>query len=101
MLFYSQGYFRLCLAEYETSLEKTTVISAWSFIDEVGKHLDCAITSYPDRLECQTSQGVFRITFADPETLLVALPSGKVGMNFKIHSHRVDVDAQGLVCELK
>ena len=101
LLFYSQGYFRLCLAEYETPLEKTTVISAWSFIDEVGKLLDCAITSYPDRLECQTSQGVFRITFADPETLLVALPPGDVGMNFKIHSHKVDVDAQGFVCKVQ
>ena len=101
LLFYDQGYFRLCLVEYETPLEKTTVLQAWSFTDNTGKHLDCSITSYPDRLECQTSIGVFRITFADPETLLVALPPGECGMNFKIYSHKVDFDAQGFVCKIQ
>jgi glycogen debranching enzyme len=100
LLFYAKGYFRLCLAEYETPLEKTTVLHEWYFTDNSGQVLALEITSYPDRLECHTVMGVFRIAFVDPETLLVTLPPNELGVHFKTHVTKLTFDEKGFVGQL-
>jgi putative isomerase len=94
LLFHSRRQFRLSLTEYETPLEDTKFIYDWCFMDSHGTPLLCDITSYPDRLECQTMAGLFQIAFVDAETLMVVLPAGGCGMCFTtraapstVHSH--------------
>lgn len=66
--------FRVQLAEFARDAESRPPITAWQFTDGDGRALDGDVTTYPDAVVCTTSSGTFHITFADPETLLVALP---------------------------
>jgi putative isomerase len=100
LLFHSQGKFCLSLAEYETPLEDTKVLSEGCFTDKRGIPLRCDISSYPDRLECQTTQGLFIISFVDAETLMIALPPGSTGMTFEARADQLSLDSRGGFCVL-
>lgn len=70
----ADGAFRVRLAEFARDAEPRSALAEWRFTDGDGAPLACEVTTYPDVVVCATARGTFRITFADPETLLIALP---------------------------
>ncbi len=68
--------------------------------DEQGRPLEFSMTSYPDRLEMQTSLGVFTLVFVDTETLLFALPEIRCGVTFLAHLDQSRPDRRGGVLRL-
>jgi hypothetical protein len=76
------------------------IIHQWVFIDGDGRPLDFSLTTYPHCLEAATSAGVFSITFADPETLLVTFPAGACGLAFQANLDQAQTDRRGGVLRL-
>jgi putative isomerase len=83
------------LAEYETSPADNAVLSAWRFTDGDGRPLATEFVTYPHRIDGQTAIGRFTIVFADPETLLIALPGGRCGITFRAKVRDACTDASG------
>lgn len=85
----------LGLAEYETDPAEHPVLASWQFTDEDGHPYDCACTTYPHQVICDTPAGHFRIAFADPDTLLVALPPQAAGIVLRTSLAQAQSDGQG------
>nr|BBH87153.1 glycoside hydrolase family 37 [Thermosporothrix sp. COM3] len=83
------------LAEYEIDPELSPAITNWRFTDEAGEPCACAWTTYPHQILNQTPGGTFRITFVDPETLLVALPAGRSGLILHTPMEQGQTDRRG------
>jgi len=66
------------------------------FCDANGNPLPLEeVETYPHVLVIATSTGVFRLVFADTETLLVALPEGRCGLRFTVHVNQGQTDRRG------
>ena len=83
------------LAEYEIDPEQHPAITCWSFTDSEGQPCACEFTTYPCEIINRTACGTFRITFADPETLLVALPAGRSGITLRTPMEQGQTDRRG------
>ena len=83
------------LAEYGTQSAVNPVLTAWRFTDGDGRPLASEFVTYPHRIDGQTAIGRFTIVFADPETLLVALPPGRCGIAFRASARDGRTDAGG------
>ncbi len=108
MVFRVDGHFAVRLAErwFRTGDDlaayrrRPSLIDRWSLCDEHGQPLECQLTTYPHRIDCQTARGTFTITFADQESLFVALPPGRAGMSFLARVDAGQVDRRGGVLRL-
>ena len=90
------GAFRVQLAEFARDAEPRPALADWRFTDGDGQPLTCEVTTYPDVVVCATGAGTFRIAFADPETLLVALPPDTAcGLRFTMPMDTGESDRRG------
>jgi hypothetical protein len=80
--------------------ERRPLIDQWQFTDGEGRPLDFELTSYPHRLDFHTSSGTFRLTFADTETLLLALPPSLSGVTFTAAMDQAQTDRRGGILRL-
>ena len=80
--------------------DRPPLITDWHFTDGQGNRLPVQVTSFPHRLDCQTPIGMFTLTFVDTETLLVALPAGRCGMEFHANLDHSQTDRRGGVLRL-
>jgi putative isomerase len=81
-------------------LERPPLLSEWQFTDGEGHPLPMIQTTYPHRLDCQTSTGTFTLVFVDTETLLVTLPPGQCGLSFRATFDQAHIDRRGGVLRL-
>ncbi|HLF00438.1 MAG TPA: hypothetical protein VI547_00580, partial [Anaerolineales bacterium] len=80
--------------------QRPPLIDEWRFTDGEGRLLEFDLTTYPHRVDCQTSLGVFTIMFVDQETLLVILPSAVCGLTFVARLDKCQTDRRGGVLRL-
>ncbi|HET7092856.1 MAG TPA: hypothetical protein VFI22_05240, partial [Thermomicrobiales bacterium] len=90
LVFGDGDVFRIALAAYETRPRDTVAVADLRLIDADGAALDPSVTTFPDRIECATRLGLFRICFADRETLVVAPPPVVCGVSFAVPAASVD-----------
>jgi glycogen debranching enzyme len=77
------------------------IIDEWRFTDGAGRPLELLeVTTYPHRVDCRTSIGVFTLTFVETESMLVALPAATCGMTFRANLDRCQTDRRGGVLRL-
>lgn len=108
MIFQSNHYFSIRLAERWFKRDgqlsgyrnRPPIVDEWRFTDGDGNPLEFSITTYPHRIDCDTSIGRFTITYADIETLLITLPAAKCGMTFQANLDQVQTDRRGGVLRL-
>lgn len=108
MVFRSEQHFQVRLAERWFKIdqrisgyrERPPLIDHWQFMDGDGHPLAFQLTTYPHRLDCQTSIGVFTLTFVDPETLLLLLPPGPCGVAFTAMMDNAQTDRRGGILRL-
>lgn len=97
------GTFQVRLAErwFETTGQsagytlRPLLIDDLQFGDAAGTPLDATVTTYPHRVDCDTSAGTIGITFAGDDTLIVTLPAGTLHISFEASMHAGDVDERG------
>ena len=108
LIFHTDHHFTIRLAERWFKLDRSLstyrtrppIIDNWVFTDGEGKPLELSLTTYPHGVECETSIGRFSIIFADTETLLVTLPTGKCGVEFEAKLDNAHPDRRGGVLGL-
>jgi glycogen debranching enzyme len=108
LLFRADSQFSIRLAERWFKLEgqlaayrtRPPLVDEFSFTDGEGRKLPLSLDTYPHRVDCQTSAGTFSITFADTETLLIALPPGRAGLTFRARLDNCQTDRRGGVLRL-
>ncbi|MBM3120772.1 MAG: glycogen debranching protein [Chloroflexi bacterium] len=103
MVFRSDDHFRLRLAErwfkldgqLSTYRQRPPIVDGWRLTDGQGAPLAFRAISYPHRIDCLTDVGVFTLTFADPETLLLTFPARPCGVTFEARLDRARTDRRG------
>src|SRR5712692_8010464 len=80
--------------------QRPPLVDAWQFTDGEGHPLPFALTTYPHRIDCETAIGTFTVTFADNETLLVALPAAGCGVTFHANLDQCHTDRRGGILRL-
>jgi len=75
--------------------QRPPLVDEWQFTDGEGRPLDFELTTYPHRLDCLTSAGMFTLAFIDTESLLVTLPPGPCGLTFRANLDRAQTDRRG------
>ncbi len=75
--------------------QRPPIIEDFRLTDAEGNPIDFTLESYPHRLDFLTSIGTFSLTFADAETLLLALPAEGCGIRFEAHMNEGQVDRRG------
>lgn len=80
--------------------QRPPLIDQWQFTDANGQPLAFELTSYPHRLDFQTSVGTFTMAFVDTETLLLILPLGACGTKFTVAMDQAQTDRRGGVLHL-
>lgn len=108
LIFRSDQFLQVRLAERWFKLDRQLasyrqrppLIDRWQFTDGDGQPLDFELVTYPDRLECQTLIGVFRLCFVDIETVLLWLPAGRCGISFTAAMDQAQTDRRGGILRL-
>lgn len=67
----------------------------FTILDADGAPQTLATETYPHAVHLHTGVGTFTWAFADPETLIVALPAGRYTLRFKLHAQRAGTDRRG------
>jgi putative isomerase len=80
--------------------QRPPLIEAWQFTDGQGQPLPFTLTTYPHRLDCETTVGIFTLTFVDTETMLLALPPARCGITFHAHLDQCHTDRRGGILRL-
>src|SRR5512134_123694 len=80
------------LAAYRT---RPPLIEEFLFTDAEGRRLDFQLTTYPHRIDCQTTSGTFVLTLVDSESILVILPAGRCGVSFRANLNSAQTDRRG------
>lgn len=80
--------------------DRPAIIDQWKFYDGDGALLDLNITTYPHLVESMTGMGILSLVYIDEETLLVNLPSGRIGATFESRVDNAQVDRRGGVLRL-
>ncbi len=76
------------------------LIDQWVFTDSEENPLKLKLTTYPHRLDFETSIGTFSLAFVDIETLLITLPPVQCGIKFNANLDKVQTDRRGGVLRL-
>ncbi|HEX6269506.1 MAG TPA: trehalase family glycosidase [Anaerolineales bacterium] len=108
LIFHANQHFTIRLAERWFKREgqlaayrdRAPLIDQWVFIDGEGNSLKPNLTTYPHRIDCETRIGTFTISFVDPETLLITLPSTQCGIKFNANLDKIQTDRRGGVLRL-
>src|SRR5512143_1381239 len=103
LLFCEGSRFKVRLAERWSAWEnqwghyrlRTPFIQALSLLDGDGRPLDVRLTTYPHLVAAHTAIGDFRWMFVDEETLCLALPAGRCGVQFTSSTAPGRADARG------
>ncbi|MCE1253263.1 MAG: hypothetical protein LWX83_06890 [Anaerolineae bacterium] len=90
LVFRSNSHFAVRLAErwykrdqrLSAYRSRPPIVDQWALTDEKGNMLDFDLVTRPDRLEINTSVGLFTMFFLDSETLMLLPPQGRVGISF-------------------
>ncbi len=75
--------------------ERPAILDGWTFTDHRGRQLAARRTTWPHRVDLETRRGLFSMVFVDPETILVALPPGRNGLELRVRAVRGQVDRRG------
>lgn len=108
LVFRSDNHFAIRMAErwfkVDTDLvayrNRLPIIDAWQLTDGEGMPLPFEMTTYPHRIDCATSIGIFTLAFVDQETLLLILPHSPCGVTFAARLDRAQTDRRGGVMHL-
>lgn len=103
LLFRKENQLSIRLAERWTKWEKEVghyrqrppIIEELTFLDRDGAPLEIASDTYPYLVQITTPEGIFKWTFQDAESLMVALPSGTFGLRFLAHAETPTADRRG------
>lgn len=103
LVFRGDNFLRVRLAERWFKLDqklssyrqRPPIVDELCFTDEAGQILPVELSSYPHRVDSQTPLGVFTVTFADNETLLITLPPGRGGLRFRANLDQAQTDRRG------
>lgn len=103
LLFRKENQLSVRLAERWTKWEKEVghyrqrppIIEELTFLDTSGTPQEIISETYPYLARISTSAGNFDWTFQDPETLILALPSGTFGLRFLAHAETSAADRRG------
>jgi glycogen debranching enzyme len=80
--------------------QRAPLIEGWIFTDKDGHPLDVKLTTYPHRIDFETSIGTFSLAFVDAETVLLTLPSAEFAIKFKANLDKIHTDRRGGVLRL-
>ena len=106
MLFQHDHQFLIRLAErwvkWETEVghyrQRLPIVSDLTFLDDAGQPLtDITLETYPHVAHVQMGIGLFSWTFIDTDTLLLQLPSGCYGIEFKVYADQAHPDFRGAI----
>jgi putative isomerase len=104
MVFFRAGRFSVRLAERWGELlayrQRPPLIDEWVFTDGAGRPLEVRLTTYPQRIDCETRLGTFTLSFADTETLLLSLPPAACGLEFNASLNEARADRRGGILRL-
>lgn len=75
--------------------QRAPVVNDLVLTDENGTPLDFSLTAYPHLLCLETSRGEFWLAFADEETLYLKIPSGRLGVTFRVYAANGRTDRRG------
>lgn len=103
LLFRQENQLSIRLAERWTKWEKEVghyrqrppIIENFTFLDQHGTPQEITSETYPYLARLTTPVGVFNWTFQDPETLMVALPSGTFSLRFLVYAESPVADRRG------
>ncbi|HEX6035672.1 MAG TPA: hypothetical protein VFY83_14620, partial [Anaerolineales bacterium] len=76
------------------------LIDQWVFTDENGNPLDVKTTTYPHRIDFETSLGTFSLAFVDIETVLITLPPAQCTIKFNANLDKIQTDRRGGILRL-
>ncbi len=79
---------------------RRAILSDFTITTEDGVPLPLAQSSWPHAVTLDTEIGLFRLTFADSETILIALPAGRYGVRFATTLDSARTDRRGGVLRL-
>ena len=80
--------------------KRAPLIDQWVFTDGEGNPLELKATTYPHRIDFETTIGTFSLAFVDIETLLITLPSARCGIEFTANLDKAQTDRRGGVLRL-
>ena len=108
LIFQTDGHLTFRLAERWFKREgqlaayrnRPPLIDQWFFADAEGNRLDVKLTTYPHRIDCETSIGTFSLAFVDIETVLITLPPAQCTIKFNANLDKIQIDRRGGVLRL-
>ena len=108
LIFQSGQYLTVRLAERWFKREgqlaayrnRAPLIDQWVFADHEGNPLELKPTTYPHRIDFETSIGTFRLAFVDIETVLITLPPVQCVIKFNANLDKIQTDRRGGVLRL-
>ncbi len=80
--------------------KRAPLIDQWIFTDQAGHPLEFKLTTYPHRIDFETSLGTFRVAFVDIETILITLPPARFAIKFNANLDKIQTDRRGGVLRL-
>ena len=99
MMIFRQGdEFQIKLAESWSEDEALTFVT-WHFLDAEGQVLETNIVTQAHCVNIATGIGQFALAFADPETLMIQLPSQACGLRLTVVGNNVQQDRLGAVID--
>jgi glycogen debranching enzyme len=96
----AERWFKLNADKISAYRDRPPLIEMWQLLGPDGQPLDLKLTTYPHAVFCETSIGMFAITFVDAETLLITLPPGRCGMRLQANLDQASTDRRGGVMRL-
>ncbi len=108
LIFQSNGHLTFRLAErwfkqagqLSAYRQRPPLIDQWTFADGEGRPLDVRFTTYPHRIDCETSLGTFSLAFVDIESVLITLPPAQCTIKFNANLDRIQTDRRGGILRL-
>ena len=82
-------------AEVGDYRHRAPIVDDITLLDERGVPLDFEFTAYPHAVYFETQCGEFALVFVDEETLYLKLPSGRVGLTFRVYAAQGRTDRSG------
>jgi Mannosylglycerate hydrolase MGH1-like glycoside hydrolase domain len=80
--------------------QRPPLIDQWVFTDEKGNPLPFKLTTYPHRIDFETSIGTFSLAFVDIETVLITLPLAQCTIKFNANLDKIQTDRRGGILRL-
>jgi hypothetical protein len=80
--------------------KRAPLIDQWIFTDESGNPLELKVTTYPHRIDFETSIGTFHLVFVDIETVSITLPPARFAIKFNANLDKIQTDRRGGVLRL-